>query len=52
LTPTGDQLLRLLVAEHVQELERLAERIVHSLRAVGFADQTPLQSATEGAGTA
>ncbi len=37
LTPTGDQLLRMLVAEHVQELERLAERIVHSLRAVGFA---------------
>lgn len=50
LTPTGEQVLRTLVAEHVQELERLAERIVHSLRAVSHADQMPLQ--TEGAGTA
>lgn len=50
LTPTGEQLLRMLVAEHVQELERLAERIVHSLRAVSHGDQT--QAAAEGAGTA
>jgi DNA-binding MarR family transcriptional regulator len=52
LTPTGEQLLRTLVDEHVHELERLGERIVHSLRAVCLADQTPLQSATDGAGTA
>ena len=52
LTPTGEQLLRTLVAEHIQELERLGERIVHSLRAVCIADQTPLHSATDGAGTA
>jgi hypothetical protein len=41
----------MLVAEHVQELERLAERIVHSLRAVSHADQTLAQPA-ESAGTA
>src|SRR5215469_9533746 len=52
LTPTGEQLLRMLVAEHVQELERLAERIIHSLRAVNQADQSPAHSATESAGTA
>jgi DNA-binding MarR family transcriptional regulator len=52
LTPNGEQLLRMLVAEHVQELERLGERIVHSLRAVSFGDQTPGQSAAESAGTA
>lgn len=50
LTPTGEQLLRMLVAEHVQEIERLGERIVHSLRAVSHGDQT--QAAAEGAGTA
>src|SRR6202000_2914270 len=52
LTPTGEQLLRMMVAEHVQELERLGERIIHSLRAVSYEDQTLSQSATEGAGTA
>lgn len=52
LTPTGEQLLRILVAEHVQELERLGERIIHSLRAVNHGDQTPVQSAIDGAGTA
>jgi DNA-binding MarR family transcriptional regulator len=51
LTPTGEQLLRILVAEHVQELERLGERIIHSLRAVNHGDQTLAQSA-ESAGTA
>ena len=50
LTPTGEQLLRMLVAEHVQELERLGERIVHSLRAVSHGDQTP--AVAESAGTA
>lgn len=50
LTPTGEQMLRALVAEHVQELERLGERIVHSLRAVSHGDQVP-QSA-DSAGTA
>ena len=52
LTPTGEQLLKMLVAEHVDELERLGERIIHSLRAVSYGDQTLSQSATEGAGTA
>ena len=50
LTPTGEQLLRMLVSEHVQEIERLGERIVNSLRAVSHADETPGQSATESAG--
>ena len=50
LTPTGEQLLRLLVAEHVQELQRLGERIIHSLRAVN--QETPLPAAVEGAGNA
>lgn len=54
LTPMGEQLLRALVSEHVQELERLSERIIHSLRAVngaqpGGAAQKP---AAEAAGTA
>ena len=52
LTPTGEQLLRMIVAEHVQELERLGERIIHSLRAVSYGDQTLSQSATDSAGTA
>ena len=52
LTPTGEQLLKMLVAEHVEELERLGERIIHSLRAVSYGDQTLSQSATESAGTA
>jgi DNA-binding MarR family transcriptional regulator len=52
LTPTGEQLLKMLVAEHIQELERLGERIIHSLRAVNHGDQTPVQSAIDGAGTA
>lgn len=51
LTPTGEQVLRMLVAEHVQEIERLGERIVQSLRAVSYGDQTPVQN-TESAGTA
>jgi DNA-binding MarR family transcriptional regulator len=50
LTPTGDQLLRTMVAEHVQELERLSDRIIHSIRAVNQTVQMP--SATEGAGNA
>jgi DNA-binding MarR family transcriptional regulator len=49
LTPQGDQLLRTMVAEHVQELDRLAERIIHSIRAVS---QSPTPSAVEGAGNA
>lgn len=54
LTPMGEQLLRALVSEHVQELERLGERIIQSLRAVngaqpGGAAQRP---AAEAAGTA
>lgn len=34
ITPAGEQLLRAMVAEHIQELERLSDRIVSSLRAV------------------
>jgi DNA-binding MarR family transcriptional regulator len=34
ITPTGEQLLRAMVAEHIQELERLGDRIISSLRAV------------------
>jgi DNA-binding MarR family transcriptional regulator len=34
LTPNGERLLRSLVAEHVTELERLGDRIIHSIRAV------------------
>ena len=49
LTPTGEQVLRMLVAEHVQELERLGERIIHSLRAVSHGSQALAQ---ESAGTA
>jgi DNA-binding MarR family transcriptional regulator len=50
LTPTGEQLLRAMVAEHVQELDRLAERIIHSIRAVSQTAQSA--SAADGAGTA
>lgn len=49
LTPTGDQMLRMMVAEHVQELERLSDRIIHSLRAVS---QNTQPSIAEAAGTA
>lgn len=49
LTPTGDQLLRAMVAEHVQELDRLADRIIHSIRAVS---QNPQATVADGAGTA
>ncbi|HTV08353.1 MAG TPA: MarR family transcriptional regulator [Candidatus Aquilonibacter sp.] len=34
ITPTGEHLLRAMVAEHIQELERLSDRIIASLRAV------------------
>jgi DNA-binding MarR family transcriptional regulator len=34
ITPTGEQLLRAMVAEHIRELERLSDRIISSLRAV------------------
>lgn len=51
LTPTGEQLLRALVTEHVQELERMSERIIHSLRAVSQGPATA-QSASEESGTA
>lgn len=51
LTPNGEQLLRAMVAEHVQELERMSERIVQSLRAVSQGP-APAQSASEATGTA
>lgn len=38
LTPTGEQMLRAMVAEHIQELERLSDRIISSLRAVHQSD--------------
>lgn len=34
ITPAGEQVLRAMVAEHIQELERLGDRIIGSLRAV------------------
>jgi DNA-binding MarR family transcriptional regulator len=34
ITPNGEQLLRAMVAEHIQEVERLGDRIIASLRAV------------------
>jgi DNA-binding MarR family transcriptional regulator len=34
LTPAGEQLLRSMVTEHVQELERIGEKIVQALRTV------------------
>lgn len=48
ITPTGEQLLRAMVAEHIQELERLGDRIIHSLKAVHQSSQ----SAQEPAATA
>lgn len=38
ITPAGEQLLRAMVAEHIQELERLSDRIISSLRAVHHGD--------------
>jgi len=57
LTPAGDQVLRSMVAEHIQELERLSERIIQSLRAVGQAGhthqhQTAAAASPDGAGMA
>lgn len=53
LTPTGEQLLRSMVAEHIQELERLSDRLIHSIRAVNHSPQSAQMSASsEGAGTA
>jgi DNA-binding MarR family transcriptional regulator len=49
LTPPGEQLLRAMVAEHVQELDRLADRIIHSIRAVS---QNSQAASSESAGTA
>jgi DNA-binding MarR family transcriptional regulator len=45
ITPSGEQLLRAMVAEHIQEVERLAERIIASLRAV---NQSETASAHQG----
>ncbi len=57
LTPMGEQLLRTMVAEHIQELERLSDRIIQSLRAVGqaghaHAQQTAAAASPDGAGMA
>jgi DNA-binding MarR family transcriptional regulator len=55
LTPTGEQLLRAMVAEHIQELERLSDRIIQSLRSVGqgaHAHQQTAGASPEGAGMA
>lgn len=52
LTPLGEQMLRAMVAEHVQEIERLSDRIIHSLRAVAPTGQTPGTSAPDQVGTA
>ena len=45
ITPTGEQLLRAMVAEHIQEIERLGDRIISSLRAVS----QPLPPSSAGA---
>jgi DNA-binding MarR family transcriptional regulator len=45
ITPSGEQLLRAMVAEHIQEVERLADRIIASLRAV---NQSETASAHQG----
>lgn len=37
LTPQGEEVLRALVPEHLTELDRLTEQLVHSLRAVNTA---------------
>lgn len=53
LTPTGEQLLRSMVAEHIQELDRLSERLIHSIRAVNHNPASAQVSAsTESGGTA
>lgn len=52
LTPIGEQMLRAMVAEHVQELERLSDRIIHSLRAVAPTGQMPGSTAPDQVGTA
>ena len=56
LTPVGEQLLRSMVAEHIGELERLSDRIIHSLRAVSQAvpphHQTAAAVNPDGAGMA
>lgn len=51
LTPTGEQLLRAMVAEHIQELGRLGDRIIQSLRAVSQAEPvaTPHAAPSEAA---
>ena len=40
LTPQGEQVLRALVPEHLSELDRLAEQLVHALRAVNTTAST------------
>jgi DNA-binding MarR family transcriptional regulator len=53
LTPNGEQLLRAMVAEHIQELERLSDRIIASLRAVNqSAPSVPPSAAANGAANA
>lgn len=46
ITPAGEQVLRAMVAEHIQELERLGDRIIASLRAVSQALPPSSHSAT------
>lgn len=50
ITPTGEHLLRAMVAEHIQELDRLGDRIIASLRAVNQAlPSSPHSAAADGA---
>ena len=49
ITPTGEQLLRAMVAEHIQELERLGGRIISSLRAVNHAEPSHQSSSNNSA---
>jgi DNA-binding MarR family transcriptional regulator len=50
ITPTGEHLLHAMVAEHIQELERLGDRIISSLRAVSQPlPPSPSSAAADGA---
>jgi DNA-binding MarR family transcriptional regulator len=49
ITPAGEHLLRAMVAEHIQEIERLGDRIIASLRAVSQSLPPSPSAAADGA---
>jgi DNA-binding MarR family transcriptional regulator len=49
ITPAGEHLLRAMVAEHIQEIERLGDRIISSLRAVSQSLPPSPSAAADGA---